>query len=68
MQDIIIDEQVLMMWRNHTQEVLDMLIYIVKIFSEEACDATLERRNESFIALIYIILAILIIIFLSSFV
>ena len=40
MQDIIIDQKVLMMWRNHTEEVLDKLFYRAKTLSKEACDAT----------------------------
>ena len=40
-----------MMWRNHKEEVLDMLIYRAKILSKEAYDTTLERPNASFIAL-----------------
>jgi hypothetical protein len=43
MYDIAIDEKVLMMWRNHTEEVLDMLIYTTKIPSKEAYDATVEN-------------------------
>ena len=61
MYDITIDEKVLMMWRNHTEEVLDMLIYRAKILNEEVYDATLERPNASFVASYNTILAILII-------
>jgi len=49
MQDTIIDEKVLMMWRNHTEEVLDMHMYRTKVLLEEVCDATLERPNASFL-------------------
>jgi hypothetical protein len=45
MHDITIDEKMLMMWRDHTDEVLDMLIYRAKMLSEEACNATLEIKT-----------------------
>ena len=45
MHDFTIDEKVLMMWRNHTEGVLGMLIYRARIRLEEAYDATLERPN-----------------------
>ena len=48
MHDIIIDEKVIMMWRNHKEEVLlDMVIYRPKILSKEAYHATLQRHNAS---------------------
>ena len=68
MYDIAIDEKVLMMYRNHTEEVLDMVINIVKIRLEEVYDATSERPNASFVAFFNNILAILIITFQASFV
>jgi hypothetical protein len=41
MYDNTIDEKLLMMWWNHTdEEVIDMLIYRAKTLSEEAYDAT----------------------------
>ena len=68
MYDITIDEKVLMIWRNHTNEVLDMLIYRDEMLSKEVYDATLERPNASFVACFDNILAILIITFQTSFV
>jgi len=47
MYDIRTDIKVFMLWRNHTKEILDMLIYRAKTLSEEAYDATLERPNAS---------------------
>jgi hypothetical protein len=58
MQDITIDEQILMTWRSHAEEALDMLIDMAKILSEEACEATLERPYASFVASFDNILAI----------
>jgi len=57
-----------MMWRNHTEEILDMLISKAKMLSKEACDATLENPNASFVASFDNLLAILIIAFQTSFV
>jgi hypothetical protein len=54
------------MWRNHTEEILDVFIYRAKIQSKEACDATLERLNVSFVASFDNILTILIIITFQS--
>jgi hypothetical protein len=68
MYDITIDEKVLIMWRNHTKEVLDMVIYRAKIMPEEAYDATWERPNASLVASFDNILAIFIITFQTSFV
>jgi hypothetical protein len=56
------------MWRNHTEEILDMLISKAKMLSKEACDATLENPNASFVASFDNLLAILIIAFQTSFV
>jgi hypothetical protein len=36
-----IDDKALMVWANQTKEVLDMLIDIAKILSEEVGDATI---------------------------
>jgi hypothetical protein len=69
MYDITIDENMLMLWRNHTEEDLDMLIlYIAKIPLEEAYDASLEKSNASFVASSDNISAMLIITFQRSFV
>jgi hypothetical protein len=68
MYDITIDKKVLMMWRNYTKEVLDMILNRAKILLEEAYDATLEKPNASFIASFDNILGILIIKFQTTFV
>ena len=69
MYNITIDIKVKMMSRNHTEEVLGMLIYRAKIRLEEAYDFTLERPNASFVAFIdNNTLAILIITIQTSFV
>jgi hypothetical protein len=57
-----------MMWRNHIEEVLNMLIYRAKIPLEEAYDATLQSLTALFVASFDNILAILVIIFQTSFV
>jgi hypothetical protein len=58
----------LMMWRSHIEEVLDILIDKTKMRTKEVGDVTLERPNASFVASFDNILAVLIIAFQRPFV